>query len=144
MVAAVLGLAACGGDNSSSTVATAATTTSTATTVASAAPSTASAALCSAREDLKASVQDLQNIDLAKGGTSGVQAALTKVKDDLGAVRAAASSDLQPQITAFDDALKGLETAVSDPSAAAIAAGVKDVVQTGTTLLTGLAKLDCP
>ncbi len=152
VAATLVGLAACGGDNSSSSVATSvttATTTSatTATTTAAASssvPVTASQALCTARADLRTSVQDLQNIDLVKNGTSGVKDALTKVKDNLAAVRSAAGNDLQPQITAFDDALKTLQTAVDGSNVAGIATGVKDVVQTGTTLLTDLGKLSCP
>jgi hypothetical protein len=142
--AALVVLAACGGDNSSSSVGTATTTASTAAAAATTVPVTASPALCSARADLRTSVQDLQNIDLVKNGTNGVKDALTKVKDNLAAVRSAAGSDLQPQITAFDTALKGLQTAVDSSAAAAIATSLKDVVQTGTILLTDLGKLSCP
>jgi hypothetical protein len=149
LAAAVLGLSACGGDNSTtaSVVTSAPTTTSTAKTSTATASTTvavtASPALCAARQDLRASVQDLQNVDVVKNGTTAVKDALTKVKDNLAAVRAVAQNDLQPQITAFDNALKRLDTAVATPGVAAVASALKDVVQTGTTLLADLGRLSC-
>jgi len=143
--AAALALGACGGDNSSGSVSTTAVTTAApATTTAGSTPVSASAALCNARSALQTSVQDLTKIDLVQNGTNGVKDALTKVKDNLTAVKAAAGNDLQPQVTAFQDALQQLQTAVDASSAASIATSLKSVIQTGTTLLTDLGKLSCP
>jgi hypothetical protein len=149
--ATVLALAACGSDNSSSssvsTVTTVATTTATTTTVTTTTASTtsgqASAQLCQARDALQTSVKDLGNVDVVKNGTAGVKDALTKVKDNLAAVKAAAGDQLQPQVTAFQDALTQLDTAVGQSSGGGIVTGLKNVSTTGATLLSALSSLKC-
>ena len=144
--ATVLALAACGSDNSSSssvsTVTTVATTTAT-TTSATATSGQASAQLCQARDALQTSVKDLGNVDVVKNGTAGVKDALTKVKDNLAAVKAAAGDQLQPQVTAFQDALTQLDTAVGQSSAGGIVTALKNVSTTGATLLSALSSLKC-
>ena len=67
------------------------------------------------RDALKTSVQDLGNVDVVKNGTAGVKDALTKVMDNLTAVKAAATDQLQPQVKAFQDSLTALQTAVGNP-----------------------------
>jgi hypothetical protein len=154
--AAVLGLAlvltACGSDNSSSSVVTT-TVTTTATSSASTAASTSapsgasgSAALCSARDSLKTSIQDLASVDVVKNGTSGLQDAVTKVKNNLQAVRSAAGADLQPQVTAAQSSLDQLSTALSNASSVGVAGVVtaaKNAATAGTTLLSSLDNLKC-
>jgi hypothetical protein len=136
----VLALAACGSDNSNSAPQTTPTTaTTTATTVA----GQGSAQLCQARDALTASLKDLGNVDVVKNGTSAITSALTTIKNNLADVKAAASAQLQPQVTAFDNALNQLQTAVANPSASGVVAALKDVTTTGTTLLTGLGGLKC-
>jgi hypothetical protein len=148
-LATLLALAACGSDNSSSSSVSAATTsaTTTATTTATTASTTtsgqASAQLCQSRDALTTSVQDLANVDVVKNGTAGVKDALTKVKDNLTAVKAAATDQLKPQVTAFDDALTKLQTAIDGPGGGAIVTALKDVSTTGTALLSALGNLKC-
>lgn len=143
----VVSLAACGSDSksSSTTEAAATTATTTATTSGSSTPGTASAEVCAARDDLQSSINDLKDVNLSSG-TAGVQAAITKIKDNVATLKSAAGDDLQPQVTALQDALTDLETALKNVSsggmAAVITAGTK-VATTGAALLTALQGLKC-
>jgi len=145
-------LAACGSDNSSSSsvVTTTATAraTSTSTTSGTNAPSgpSGSPALCSARDTLKTDIQGLASVDLVKNGTSGLQDALTKIKNDLQAVKSAAGSDLQPQVNSLQTAVDQLSTALSNASSVGVAGVVtaaKNVATAGSALLTSLDQLKC-
>jgi hypothetical protein len=138
--ALVFVLGACGGDNSSSSVVTTVTTSATSTTA------SGNAALCAARDSLKSSIDDVRSVDVIKNGTSALQAALTKVKDNLQAVKAAAGADLQPQVTALQDAVTELGTAITNVASVGVAGVVtatRDVATAGSTLLTSLNNLKC-
>jgi hypothetical protein len=131
---------ACGGDNSSSVVTTPVTTSATSTTA------SGGAALCAARDSLKSSIDELRSVDVIKNGTSALQAALTKVKDNLQAVKAAAGADLQPQVTALQNAVTELGTAIANVGSVGVAGvgtAARDVATTGSTLLTSLNNLRC-
>ena len=146
-------LAACGSDNSSSssvvtTTATARATSTSSTTSGTNAPSgpSGSPALCSARDTLKTDIQGLASVDLVKNGTSGLQDALTKIKNDLQAVKSAAGSDLQPQVNSLQTAVDQLSTALSNASSVGVAGVVtaaKNVATAGSALLTSLDQLKC-
>jgi hypothetical protein len=154
---AALGVAAaCGSDEPSVSSATSGAATTSAgsavtsggatTTPAGSTPGTASAELCTQREALKSSIDDLRNINIVQAGASGVQEALTKVKDNLEGVQQAAGDDLKPQVQAFKDALSNLETAVKDigsGGASAAITALQDVGTTGSDLLTSLDDLKC-
>jgi len=150
----VVSLAACGSDSKSSSTTEAAPTTEAAVTTeaagttaasGSSTPGTASAELCAARDDLQSSITDLKDVNLSSG-TAGVQAAITKIKDNVATLKSTAGDDLQPQVTALQDALTDLETALKNVSsggmAAVISAGTK-VATTGAALLTALQGLKC-
>ena len=107
---------------------------------------TGSGAVCTAREELRSSIDDLKNVDVVKNGTAGIQTALTNVKKSLQDVKASASSELQPQVKAFEDAVNQLEEAlknVSSGGVSAVVSAAKDVGTTGSTLLTGLQDVKC-
>jgi hypothetical protein len=158
-VAAVLGLAGgCGSDEpsvsppasepatTSAGSAAPATSGGGTTTPAGSTPVTASAELCAQRDAVKSSFDDLKDVNIVQDGASGIQDALTKVKDSLVGVEQAASDDLKPQVQAFKDALSNLETAVKDigsGGAAAAVTALQEVGTTGDTLLTSLQSLDC-
>jgi hypothetical protein len=161
-VAALALVAACGSDNSSSSstsaVIVATTTTSVATsttssssagastTVLSSSAGTASPQLCTARDNLRTSIQDLTSADVLKNGTSGLQDAVNKVKDNLQAVKTNASADLQPQVKAFEDSLTALGNAISNVSSGGVGSVVtaaSTAAQDGQTLLTALNSLKC-
>jgi len=140
---AVLGFA-CGDDDSAAT-----TTTSTTTTTTTTLPgpvSSASEASCAARDELQSAISDLSNIDVVRNGTSAITDALSRIRTALGEVRSTAASDLQPQIDAFQQSLDQLQTAIGGGAGqvTAIARGIRDVVTTGSTLLTSLSNLRCP
>jgi hypothetical protein len=135
-------LAACGSDNSSSAVAT----TTVTTTVSGTGGSGNNAALCAARDNLKSSITDLTNVNVVQSGTAGLQTALTKVKDNLQAVKSAASAEMQPQVKAFEDALGQLGTAITNVGsggAGAVVTAASNAVSAGTTLVTSLNNLKC-
>jgi ABC-type molybdate transport system substrate-binding protein len=135
-----LAVAACGSDNSSTSATTTPTTAATTTTVA------GNAALCTARDALKDSLQKLTSVDVVKNGTSSLQAALTTVTTNLQSVKAAASQQLQPQVSAFETSLQQLQTALGTTGSAgltAIATAAADAARTGSALLLSLQNLNC-
>jgi hypothetical protein len=143
-VGLALGVAACSSSTSSST--TTAKTTTTTIAVSSTAPGpvgSASSDLCQAREALKTSITGLSSVDIVKNGTSGLTDALNTIKTNLQAVRAAAGSDVQPQVDAFQKSLDALQTALGGGAPAATVTAVRDVGTTGATLLTSLENLKC-
>jgi hypothetical protein len=149
----LVSLAACGSSSSSSSTseaspATAATTATPATTAAASGstPDTASPEVCAAREELRSSITDLKDVDIVANGTSSLQAAITKVKDNLTTLKSTAGDELQPEVTALQDALTDLQSALDDVSSGGVAAVVtaaRNVASTGATLLTDLESLRC-
>jgi hypothetical protein len=68
------------------------------------------------------------------------------VKDNLQAVKNAAGADLQPQVTAVQNAVDQLSTALSNASSVGVAGvttAAKDVATTGSTLITNLNNVKC-
>jgi hypothetical protein len=141
----MVGAAACGDDDSSSTTTT--TTTTPPSTTNPGPIGSASADLCDARDELQSAIGDLTHVDVVKNGTSAVTSALSRIKDDLGAVRTAAGNDLQPQVAAFQHAIDQVQTALTGsgtPQIDAIVSGLRNVGSTGATLVTSLRNLRCP
>lgn len=137
---------ACGDDSTSSTT-TAATTTTPAASTNPGPVGSASAELCSARDELRASISDLSNVDVVKNGTSAITSALDEIKQNLADVRSAAGSDVQPQIDALQSAVDQLQAALGGSGAGripAVVSAVRDVATTGATLLRSLGNLKCP
>ncbi len=124
-------LVACG-DDTSSTSSSAATTgasaqateTGTASPTGGTASPTGSEQLCADYDAFKSSIEDLKNVDVVKSGTSGLQAAVDKVKTDLQALRTSAAGEAEDQIKAVEDSLNDLETAISNVSSGGEAAVV--------------------
>jgi hypothetical protein len=128
-------LAACGGSSKSADKTT--------TTTASAG---GSAALCAARDSLSTDVKALTSVDAIKGGTDSIQAALTKVKDDVAALKTAAGDQLKPQVPALEDSLTKLTTAVGNLGSGGAAAFVTAAQEVGTAaqaLFTSLQNTSC-
>jgi len=140
-------VAGCSSDSKSSSSTTPATSTpESSTDGTSGSGSGDNAELCAARADLRTSIEDLQNVDFVKNGTSGITDAITTIKDNLANVKEAASDELKPQVTAFEDALSALGTAVSDVGSAGIsgvATAAGEVGTTGSALITSLDALSC-
>jgi hypothetical protein len=97
--------AACGGSGDNTGGAAPATTTASGTTAASQA--------CADAAALKASMAELDQLDPAKAGKAGIQAALDKVSTNLAALKTSARSQWSSQVTELDGALEGLKTTIA-------------------------------
>lgn len=79
---------------------------------------------CKAADQLKTSTQNLSNVNVRTNGLSSLKTALSTVQSDAKTFADEAKSAFAPQITALQDALSGLSTAiksvVGQPSVAAI------------------------
>ena len=150
----VLSLAACGSSSKSSSTTAAASSESTSagpTTTATGSgdtesTGTASAEVCAAKQDLQTSITDLKDVNIASSGTSGLQDAITKIKDNLSTLRSAAGDQLKPEIDAFQTSLDDLQTAIKNVSSGGVSAvvtAVKDAGTSGADLLDALSELKC-
>jgi Zn-dependent oligopeptidase len=119
--------AACGGSDDNNTSGAAPATSTATVTTSAASPACADAAA------LKASMAELDQIDPAKDGKAGIQAALDKVRTNLQALKTSAKSEWSSQITALDSALEGLKTTITgingDNVLSAVPAIVDDLKQ---------------
>ena len=92
-----------------------------------------SPAYCTAATNLKTSVSNLGNVDVAKNGLSSLQTALNSVTSNAHTFAADAKSAFAPQTTALQNSLSGLETAIksakSQPSLTAASAVASSVTQ---------------
>jgi hypothetical protein len=135
MLAVAAWTSACGDDDSSSSESVATTTTV-----------SSEEQLCQDRDALRDSVEALTNVDVAAEGTSGLEAAVTDVKDSVEALRASASENFQPQVEELRGALEELETALGDVRSggvSAVATAALAVATAGSTLLASLESVDC-
>lgn len=126
----------CGDDDTTSTTDTDAPTTTISSTE----------QVCSDREALRDAVSALTDVDVVAEGTSGIEAAVTDVRESLDALRSSASADLQPDVDALRDALDSLQTAIGDIGSAGVsgvASAAQDVASAGRTLLDRLDGIDC-
>ena len=74
----------------------------------------ANAELCAQRDALKSSLQDVRNVDIVASGPSGLEAAVTKVRTNLQALRANEKDEYREPAQALDVALEQLDTAVKN------------------------------
>ena len=88
------GIAACGGDDDDS---------------ASSSPS-----LCDDSQALQSSVQDLKDVNVVENGTSSLQSAVTKVKDDADTLVTAAKDEFKPEVDDLTSALSTLATSIGN------------------------------
>ena len=90
-------------------------------------------AYCADASQLKTSVQDLGNVDVAKNGLGSLQTALSSVQADATTFAADAKSAFPSQTTALNTALSGLQTAITSakgqPALTAAAAVASSVTQ---------------
>jgi hypothetical protein len=97
-------------------------------------------------DSFKSSIEDLKNVDIVKSGTSGLQAAVDKVKTSLQSLRSSTAYEAKDQIQAVEDSLKNLETAISNVSSggeAAVVTAAATVVSSGSALVQSLQDIDC-
>ena len=90
-------------------------------------------AYCTDAANLKTSVQNLGNVDVAKNGLSSLQTALTSVKTNAASFATDAKSAYPSQIAALNTSLSALQTAITSakgkPPVTAAAAVVPAVTQ---------------
>ena len=90
-------------------------------------------AYCTAASQLKTSVNNLSNVNVAKNGLSSLQTALNSVQANAKTFASEAKSAFAPQTTALQNSLSGLDTAIKSaqgqPSVAAAAAVKSSVTQ---------------
>ena len=95
--------------------------------------SSSTPAYCTDAANLKTSVSDLGNVDVAKNGLGSLQTALTTVTSGAKMSAAEAGSAFAPQTTALQNSLSGLQSAInsakSQPSVTAASAVASSVTQ---------------
>jgi len=138
---ACLALAACGGGSGGDDPAAAPATTAAATTPASRA--------CADAAALKASMNDLDQLDPPEAGKAGVLAVLTGVRSNLANLKASAGDQWGAQVTEMDGAVNAFQTTVSgvdgDSLLSSLPAVVKDLerIDAAWTSLEGQIDRDC-
>ena len=95
--------------------------------------SSSTPAYCTAAANLKTSVSNLGNVDVAKNGLGSLQTALNSVTTDAQTFAADAGSAFAPQTTALKNSLSGLQSTInsakSQPSLTAASAVASSVTQ---------------
>ena len=98
--------AACGGSGNDTEGAAPATSTTVATST------TATSQACADAAALKASVDELDQLDPRQAGKAGIQAALDKVQANLATLKGSARSQWGSQLTELDGAVQALKTTI--------------------------------
>jgi len=142
-------VAACSSGGTSGAATTPAATSSPASAAASAAP-TATSALCQDVAALRASVDKLKHVTIGRGTADELKADVADVQTKLSAVKTQAHGQAQAQISAMEDSIAKLQSAVktltSNFSASAVSgtvSAVRGVAASASSLLGALSK-QCP
>ena len=141
-VLACLALAACGGGSGGDDPAAAPAATAPATT-------TPASKACADAAALKASMNDLDQLDPPEAGKAGVLAVLTGVRSSLASLKASAGGQWGTQVTEMDGAVNAFQTTMSgvdgDSLLASLPTVVKDLerIDTAWTSLEGQIDQDC-
>jgi len=108
--------------------------------------SSSTPAYCTDAANLKTSVSNLGNVDVAKNGLGSLQTALNSVTSNAKMFAADAGSAFAPQTTALQNSLSGLESAIksakSQPSltaASAVASSVTQVKSSASALQSAIS-----
>ena len=119
-----LAAAACGGSGDDSPSAAPATTTTVASgTTAAASPACADAAA------LRASLDELDQLDPPQAGKAGTVAALQKVRASLTKLKASAGSEWGDQVTELDAAVNGFQATISGISGDSLLSDLPTIVR---------------
>jgi hypothetical protein len=98
---------------------------------------------CAAASQLKTSVHNLGNVDVAKNGLSSLNTALSSVASNAKTLASEAKSTFAPQTTALRNSLSALDTAIKSAKGQSPLAAVQAVVSSLTQVrnsATNLAK----
>ena len=85
-------------------------------------------AYCTDAANLKTSVQNLGNVDVAKNGLSSLQTALTSVKTNASAFATDAKSAYPSQTAALNTSLSSLQTAITSAKGQPLATAAATIV----------------
>jgi len=103
--------------------------------------SSSTPAYCADASQLKTSVQNLGNVDVAKNGVGSLQTALSKVQADAKTLTTDAKSAFPSQTAALNSALSGMQTAITSAkgqppltAAATVAPAVTQVKNSSSAL----------
>src|SRR5215469_1961335 len=126
-----------GCSSSTTTTSNGSTTTSTSTG--------SNTAVCSDIENLKASIQDLENVSITQNGLSAISDQITKIKQQLQTLKTDAKGQYDTQINDLTNALNSLsssfDAARTSPSIStltALASSAKTAVTAGQNLITAV------
>jgi hypothetical protein len=117
-----LAAAACGGSGDDSPSAAPATTTAASGTTTAASPACADAAA------LRASLDELDQLDPPQAGKAGTVAALQKVRDNLTKLKTSARSEWGDQVTELDEAVNAFQTTISGISGDSLLSDLPTIV----------------
>jgi hypothetical protein len=138
---ACLALAACGGGSGGDDPAAAPATTAAATA--------AQSKACADAAALKASMNDLDQLDPPEAGKAGVLAVVTNVRSNLANLKASAAGQWGAQVTEMDSAVNAFQATVSgvdgDSLLASLPTVIKDLerIDAAWTSLEGQIDRDC-
>ncbi|HUI48384.1 MAG TPA: hypothetical protein VL119_06790, partial [Acidimicrobiia bacterium] len=107
LAVALLMVAGCGSSSKSSSTTTVTTATTSPGTTSGGSTTTivGTAELCADRTALRQSIQDLEHVQVITNGTSALEDALNKVKDNVDALKQSAHGVLQQPTQEFEDSL---------------------------------------
>jgi hypothetical protein len=107
-------------------------------------------AVCSARSELRQSLEALMDPSLLSEGKSGIQSALDDVEQDLDALGSAAKDAYKPQVDDVKSSIDQLQDAVGSLGDGTVTEGLQNVgnaiadVGTTTGTLIGDLETECP
>ena len=119
-----LAAAACGGYGNDDT-----SSAAPATTAAAAGTTAAASQACADAAELRASLDQLDQLDPPQAGKAGTVAALQKVRDSLTKLKASAANEWGSQVTELDDAVNAFQTTLSGVSGDSLLSDLPTIVK---------------
>jgi hypothetical protein len=113
-------------------------------------PSAATSTLCADVAAFRTSVQALRSVDLIAGGTDALKTAVEDVRTAGANLKASATADLAPDVSALVTAIEGLKTAVDKIGTGSIGSNILPIraaiasVSTAWDQLQAKVKTPCP
>jgi hypothetical protein len=118
-----LAAAACGGSGDDSPSAAPATTSTAASGT-----TTAASPACADAAELRASLDELDQLDPPQAGKAGTVAALQKVRDSLTKLKSSARSEWGPQVNELDEAVNAFQATISGVSGDSLLSDLPTIV----------------
>jgi hypothetical protein len=109
-------------------------------------PTSTPASVCNQATALKQSLQDLQNVNVIKNGTSALSSAAATVKTNAEALATSAHGQIKPRAEALHSSLDQLSSAITNVGSGGITPvtdALSSVRQNGNALVQSLNDLKC-